>query len=104
MSRPLQWLIIQGRALGKDFAAAGVAAFFGEQQPQPAPWAPERRGAWRLRSLVAWAALTPASIPAMRGAVRKARGLVVPQSGQSCGSRNSAIGRMTVKGPQASQA
>ncbi len=101
----VQWLIIQGRADGKLLAAARAeAVFFGVQQPQPAPWPDERRGAWRLRSLVAWAALSPASMPEIRGAVRKARPQASPQSGQACGSLNSAIGRMAVNGPQAAQA
>jgi hypothetical protein len=38
---------------------------------------------------------------AMAGAVRNVRDAPLPQTGQAQGSRNSAIGRMAVNGPQA---
>ena len=99
-----QWLIIHGRVLGKLFAAAGVVVVFAPlQQPHPAPCADDLRGALALRSFVANARRRPASIEARFGAVRKARPHAVPQSGQSCGSLNCAIGRSTVNGPQARQ-
>ena len=95
--------IIQGRP--PEAAARGASAVravrFGPQQPHPAAWL--RRGALALRSLVACATRRPASIVARAGTVSSARGAGTPQPGQGCGAVNSAMGRVSVNAPQASQ-
>lgn len=102
-----QWLIIQGRRLGKLLVAAGPSArsalLPAVQQPQPAGCR-RRSGACALRSLVANAARRPASIAPRAGIVSTARGDAVPQSGQGCGAAYSAIGRAASNGPQATHA
>jgi hypothetical protein len=75
------------------------------QQPQPAGWADEARLGSVALGLVTARATRPFAFPTtMAGALRKARATAVPQSGQVHGSRNCAMGRMAVNGPQASQA
>jgi len=74
------------------------------QQPQPAGW-----GAFvALRLLTscsfeARALRRVGSMPAMAGALRNVRKAPAPQAGQAHGSRNSAIGRIAVNGPQFGQ-
>jgi hypothetical protein len=106
-----QWLIIQGRAVGKLFAPPLV--FFTrrdglpEQQPQPAPcealYSPSVFGALALRSLVACAFRRSAGMQKKFGALKIARGEELSHFGQSCGASHSAIGRMSVNGPQSLQ-
>jgi hypothetical protein len=84
---PDQWLIIQGRAEGKDLAAPPELFDAPLQQAQPAPCPADRRGAWRLRSFASKALRLAELISAMRGAVSTARGAAAPQSGQSQGAR-----------------
>ncbi len=106
-----QWLIIQGRAVGKLLAPLFV--FFisrdglVEQQEQlgacEALYSASVFGACALRSLTAWALRVSAGMQAKCGAVRITRGDEIAQLGQCCGRSHSAIGRMSVKGPQASQ-
>src|SRR5439155_22122642 len=107
-----QWLIIQGRAVGKPLAPLFVfvisrAGFLPEQQPQPGPcealYSPDVFGAWRLCSLVAWALRLSDGMHKNFGAVRMTRGDSSSQRGQSCGRSHSAIGRMSVNGPQSLQ-
>src|SRR5690349_10241233 len=107
-----QWLIIQGRAVGKPFAPLFVFVtsrdgFLDEQQPQPgacaALYSPNVFGAWRLFSLTACAFRFSAGMQEKFGAVRMTRGEDVSQRGQACGSSHSAIGRRSVNGPQSSQ-
>src|ERR1700733_8868765 len=106
-----QWLIIHGRAVGKLFAPLRVFLTsregLVEQQPQPGPcdalyWSTVF-GAWALRSLVAWALRLSEDMQKKFGAVRITRGDSLSHRGQSCGASHSAIGRMSVNGPQASQ-
>src|SRR5215213_5486735 len=108
----LQWLIIHGRAVGKPFAplfdlVTSRAGFLDEQQPQPGPcealYSPSVFGAWALRSLVAMALRLSEGMQKNAGAVRITRGDSDSHFGQSCGSSHSAIGRMSVKGPQSLQ-
>jgi hypothetical protein len=61
------------------------------------------RGAWALRSLVAWASRVAAGIVEQWGAVRITRGALESHAGQSEGKSHSAIGRMAVKGPHSLQ-
>ncbi len=56
-----------------------------------------------LRSLVAWALRLSEGMQKNAGAVRITRGASSAHCGQSCGSSHSAIGRMSVNGPQSSQ-
>ena len=107
-----QWLIIHGRAVGKLFAPERVCltnrdGFLPEQQPQPAPcaalYSAELFGAWRLRSLVAWALRLSDGMQKNAGAVSMTRGASTAQPGQSCGASHSAIGRISVNGPQSLQ-
>src|ERR1700690_497246 len=107
-----QWLIIQGRALGKPLAPLRVfvisrAGFLLEQQPQPGPcealYSATVLGAWALRSLVASALRLSDGMQKNAGAVRITRGASVSHCGQSCGVSHSAIGRMSVNGPQSLQ-
>src|ERR1700704_161998 len=107
-----QWLIIQGRAVGKLLAPLRVcftsrAGFLLEQQPQPGPcealYSADVIGALELRSLVAAALRLSEGMQKNAGAVRITRGDSVSQLGQSCGSSHSAIGRMSLNGPQSLQ-
>ena len=106
-----QWLIIQGRAVGKLFAPLLVRFTrrdgLVEQQPQPAPcdalYSPTVFGACEERSLVAWALRLSEGMQKNAGAVKITRGALSSQCGQSCGASHSAIGRMSVKGPQSLQ-
>ncbi len=105
---PDQWLIIHGRAPGKDLAALRPATGVAEkprdvlQQPQPEGCAfPDFRGSWRERSLTAMPWRAPASIVASAGARRMARGAGAPQPSHASGWSNSDIGRWAVNGPQA---
>jgi hypothetical protein len=106
-----QWLIIQGRVVGKPFAPLRVLVTrrdaFPEQQPHPGPcdalYSLSVFGASALRSLVACAFLLSAGMQAKCGAVRMTLGDSVAQCGQSCGSSHSDIGRMSVNGPQSLQ-
>jgi hypothetical protein len=109
--REYQWLIIQGRAVGKLFAPLFVFLTsrdgLVEQQEQPgaceALYSASVFGACALRSLTACAFRISAGMQAKCGAVRMTRGDDTSQLGQFCGRSHSAIGRMSVKGPQASQ-
>jgi hypothetical protein len=107
-----QWLIIQGRAVGKPLAPLLVlvisrAGLLVEQQPQPAPcealYSPTVFGACELRSLVAWAFRLSDGMQKKFGAVRITRGEMLSHRGQSRGSSHSDIGRMSVNGPQSLQ-
>ena len=106
-----QWLIIHGRADGKLLAPLFVFRTsrdgLDEQQEQPgaceALYSASVFGACALRSFTTWALRWSAGMQAKCGAVRMTRGDDVVQLGQSCGRSHSAIGRMSVKGPQASQ-
>src|ERR1700730_6299539 len=106
-----QWLIIQGRAVGKLLAPLLVCFTrrdgLVEQQPQPGPWkalySASVFGACELRSLVAMAFRLSDGMQKKFGAVRITRGAETSHRGQSCGSSHSAIGRMSVKGPHSSQ-
>src|SRR6187402_2819415 len=107
-----QWLIIHGRAVGKLLAPLRVCltrreGFLVVQQPQPAPcealYSPTVLGALELRSLVAWALRLSAGMQKKFGAVRITRGDSPSHRGQSCGASHSAIGRMSVNGPQSLQ-
>src|SRR5213079_136588 len=107
-----QWLIIQGRAVGKLFPPLLLCftsrdGFLVEQQPQPAPcWAlysAEVFGALALRSLVACALRLSDGMQKKFGAVKITRGASASHCGQSCGASHSAIGRIWVNGPQSSQ-
>jgi hypothetical protein len=103
-----QWLIIHGRAVGKLFAPLLVCFTsregLVEQHPQPGPcdalYSPTVLGALELRSLVAWALRVAAGMQEKFGAVKITRGDFFAHCGQSCGASHSAIGRMSVKGPQ----
>lgn len=110
-SLPRQWLIIHGRAVGKLFAPLRVCFSnregLVEQQPQPGPcdalyW-PAVFGALALRSLVACALRLSDGMQKNAGAVRMTRGARASHFGQSFPSSHSAIGRMSVKGPQSLQ-
>ena len=84
--------------------AAGDFRVRPEQQPQPEGWRPpDIFGAWLDRSLVAKAARRSLDIPAIRGAVRMARGAGAAQRGQGCGKAESAMGRTSEKLPQPAQ-
>src|SRR5690606_13558670 len=103
---PAQWLIIQGRALGKLLAPPGNFAVFdfclrrlGPQQEQLVPWVDESLGSCAARSLIAKALRRLLSMPASAGATTKARAAGTPQSGHPSGSALSAIGRRAVKIP-----
>jgi hypothetical protein len=80
---------------------------FPEQQLHPAPCVPfidaSVRGAWALRSFVAWASRACGDIVAQCGAVRMTRGACDPHFGHSDGNSHSAIGRIWVNGPHALQ-
>jgi hypothetical protein len=106
-----QWLIIHGRAVGKLFAPL-LVFFTGreglpEQQQQPGACealnSPSVLGALALRSLVAWALRLSEGMQKKFGAVSMARGEGLAHFGQLCGASHSAIGRMSVKGPQSLQ-
>ena len=101
--RELQWLIIQGRAPEKVFAARalGRKAEAPPQHPQAAPWL--RRGAFALRSLAAWARFRPGGTAARFGVPVQARGAGRAQPGQAQGSPEADIGRNSLNGPQAGQ-
>ena len=77
---------------------------FDEQHPQLgavlALYSASVFGALRLRSLVAFAIRVEAGRQEKFGAVRITRGALSPQVSQGCGRSNSAMGRMSVKGPQ----
>jgi hypothetical protein len=60
-------------------------------------------GALELRSLVACAFRRSAGMQKKFGALKIARGETLSHFGQSCGSSHSAIGRMSVNGPQSLQ-
>ncbi len=106
-----QWLIIHGRAVGKLLPP--LLVFFTsreglvEQQPQPGPcealYSPTVLGALAERSLVAWALRLSLGMQKKFGAVRITRGASPVHCGQSCGASHSAIGRMSVNGPQSLQ-
>jgi hypothetical protein len=106
-----QWLIIHGRAVGKLLAP--LLVFFTrreglvEQQPQPAPcealYSPTVLGALALRSLVACAFRRSAGMQKKFGALKIVRGDELSHFGQSCGASHSAIGRISVNGPQSLQ-
>src|SRR5260370_34453173 len=106
-----QWLIIHGRAVGKLVAPLFVCLTrregLVEQQPQPGPcdalYSPTVLGALALRSLVAWALRRSDGMQKKFGAVRITRGASTSHRGQSCGASHSAIGRMSVNGPQSLQ-
>src|SRR5258707_3835033 len=107
-----QWLIIQGRAVGKLLAPLRVfvtsrAGFLLEQQPQPgacaALYSATVFGALALRSLVACAFLLSEGMQKKFGAVRMTRGASLSHCGHSCGRSHSAIGRISVNGPQTLQ-
>ena len=78
-----------------------------EQQLQPglceALYSPSVFGALALRSLIACDFRLSAGMQAKCGAVRITRGASTAQCGQSCGSSHSAIGLMSVNGPQSLQ-
>jgi hypothetical protein len=78
-----------------------------EQHPQPGPcealYSPTVLGALALRSLVACAFLLSAGMQEKFGAFKIARGHEFSHFGQSCGASHSAIGRMSVNGPQSLQ-
>jgi hypothetical protein len=100
--------IIQGRLVGKLFVPPlprfTIRDVDGEQHEQPARWLPfiddSVRGAFALRSLVAWASRNSAEVFTQRGAVRITRGALRPHSGQSDGCSYSDIARIMVKAPQ----
>jgi hypothetical protein len=106
-----QWLIIQGRAVGKLLAP--LLVFFTsrdglvEQQPQPGPCAAlywsSVFGALALRSLIVCAFRRSAGMQKKLGARKIARGEALSHFGQSCGASHSDIGRMSVNGPQSRQ-
>jgi hypothetical protein len=106
-----QWLIIHGRAVGKIFAPLLVFLTsrdgLVEQHPQPGPcdalYSATVLGAFALRSLVAYAFRRSAGMQRKLGALRIARGEALSHFGQSCGASHSAIGRMSVNGPQSLQ-
>jgi hypothetical protein len=106
-----QWLIIHGRAVGKLFAPLLVRLIgregLVEQQPQPGPcealYSATVLGAFAERSLVAWALRLSEGMQKKFGAVRITRGEELSHCGQSCGASHSAIGRMSVNGPQSLQ-
>jgi hypothetical protein len=106
-----QWLIIQGRAVGKLFAPLLVfftrREGFPEQQPQPglcdALYWSSVLGALALRSLTAMALRLSAGMQRKLGALRIARGEGLEQFGHSPASSHSDIGRMSVNGPQSLQ-
>jgi len=60
-------------------------------------------GAWALRSLVAGALRLSERMQKNAGAVRITRVASLSHCGQSCGRSYSAIGRMSVNGPQSLQ-
>jgi hypothetical protein len=109
--RSHQWLIIHGRALGKLLAP--LLVFFTsrdgllEQHPQAGPcdalYSPIVLGALAERSLVAWALRLSDGMQKKFGAVKITRGDSLSHFGQSCGASHSAIGRMSVNGPQSLQ-
>jgi len=66
-------------------------------------YSPTVLGALELRSLVAWALRLSAGMQKKFGAVRITRGDSPSHRGQSCGASHSAIGRMSVNGPQSLQ-
>jgi hypothetical protein len=78
-----------------------------EQQPQPgacdALYSPTLLGALALRSLVVWAFRLSDGMQKKFGAVKITRGASTSHRGQSCGASHSAIGRMSVNGPQSLQ-
>jgi hypothetical protein len=93
-----QWLIIQGRAVGKLLAPLRVcltrrAGFLVEQQPQPgaceALYSASVFGAFELRSLVAAALRLSDGMQKNAGAVSITRGDSSEHCGQSCGSSHS---------------
>src|SRR3981189_280970 len=107
-----QWLLTHGRAVGKLLAPLLVClirreGLVVEQQPQPGPcdalYSPTVLGALALRSLVAWALRRSEGMQKKFGAVRITRGASIAHCGQSCGASHSAIGRMSVNGPQSLQ-
>ena len=100
MGKPLAPLFV--------FVTSRAGFFFPvEQQPQPGPcealYSPSVFGALALRSLVACAFRLSDGMQKNAGAVRITRGDSIVQRGQSCGSSHSAIGRMSVNGPQSLQ-
>jgi hypothetical protein len=56
-----------------------------------------------LRSLAAWALRLSEGMQKKFGAVKMTRGDSFAHLGQSCGASHSAIGRISVNGPQSSQ-
>jgi len=106
-----QWLIIHGRAVGKLFAPLLILLTrregFPEQQPQPgaceALYSSSVLGAFALRSLVAEALRRSDGMQKRFGAVKIARGDEAAHLGHLCGASHSAIGRMSVNGPQSLQ-
>jgi hypothetical protein len=106
-----QWLIIHGRAVGKLLAPFLVLLTsrdgLAEQHPQPglcdALYSPTVLGAFALRSLVAYAFRLSAGMQKKLGALKIARGDELVHFGQSCGASHSAIGRISVNGPQSPQ-
>jgi len=78
-----------------------------EQQPQPGPcealYSPSVFGAFALRSLVARALRLSDGIQKKFGALKMARGDELSHFGQLCGASHSAIGRVSVNGPQSLQ-
>jgi hypothetical protein len=106
-----QWLIIHGRAVGKLLAPFLVFLTsrdgLVEQHPQPGPcdalYSPTVLGAFELRSLVACAFRRSAGMQKKFGALKIARGEELSHFGQSCGESHSAIGCISVNGPQSLQ-
>jgi hypothetical protein len=110
--------IIQGRLVGKLFEPSFPRLVKREnfllppeQQLHPLPCrsacsalnSADVRGACAFFSFAAWATRRSEDRPEKCGAVRMTLCAELPQSGQSCGRSYSAIGRMSVKGPQLAQ-
>jgi hypothetical protein len=103
----IQWLIIQGRAVGELFIASGAPASltFDAQQPQPPPCAlrDDSRGALALRSFTACACRVADDMLASDGAATSARWASIPQIGQGQGRSRRAMVRMVEKSPHSVQ-
>jgi hypothetical protein len=111
-----QWLIIQGRLVGKALAPSApvtvVLRLPPAQQPHPAGWRPEAGlpssfdvlGACDARSLVSNACRALPLRQASRGAAPRIRADAAPQSGQGQGSLRCARLRNASKAPQSGHA
>jgi hypothetical protein len=106
--RAHQWLICQGLADGKVLEPSALRTAFDlplpeqHEQPGPCPSLLASFGSCRASSLVAWAVRDAESRTAKFGARRKALRAAFPQSGQSQGSPDTAMGLIAVNGPQSS--